>query len=309
MMIPVLLGVSLVVFLVMHLTPGDPAQLMLGQDATPSSLAELRRTLGLDQPLPEQYVIWLGSVLRGDLGQSIWDHRPVLWEVLKSFNATLLITVSALIISSVVGITGGIVAAVNHNSIIDRATMFAATLGVSMPAFWLGLVLMVNFSLNLRWLPPAGMYDPAGGDLLDLLRHLVLPALALAARAVAIVARITRSTMLEVVRQDYTRTARAKGLPMRTMLFRHALRNALIPIVTIIGVQVGYLLGGSVLVETVFGWPGLGALIIRGISTRDFPIVQGVTLLAAVVFVLVNLATDLLYQVIDPRVRYDGAGH
>jgi peptide/nickel transport system permease protein len=302
--LPVALGASLVVFLAIHLAPGDPAQLMLGQDATPAALAAIRRDLGLDRPLPAQYVIWLGKVVRGDLGQSIWTHRPVLPELFDKFRATFILTVSALLISSILGVIAGMIAAVRRNSIFDRVTMLAATVGVGMPAFWLGIVLMVVFSLELRWLPAAGMYSPIGGGGLDLIGHLVLPALALAARAVALVARITRSTMLEVVHQDYMRTAWAKGLPPRPVLVRHVLKNALIPIITVIGAQVGYLLGGAVLVETVFGWPGLGALALRGISTRDLPIVQGVTLFGAGVFILVNLAVDLSYLIVDPRIRY-----
>jgi peptide/nickel transport system permease protein len=302
---PVLLGVSVIVFMVLHLAPGDPAEVMLGANANKEDLDRLRTQLGLDQPLHVQYFTWISHVARGDLGRSLWMKRPVLGEVLERFKATILLTGSALLLSTLGGLALGIASATRANSLLDRLSGVASLFGASMPVFWLGIVLMVIFSLWLGWLPASGMYAPyGGGGLGDLLAHLVLPAVTLAAASVTIIARLTRATMLETLGQDYVRTARAKGLGERTVVWRHALKNALIPIVTVVGVQAGYLLGGAVLTETVFAWPGVGTLVIQGILARDMPLVQGGVLVIALSFVLVNLLVDTLYAWLDPRIKF-----
>ena len=306
LLVPVLAGVSIVIFMVLHLSPGDPVEIMLGSQATQDDRDRLRRDLGLDQPLPVQYAHWLGQVVRGDLGRSLWMKRPVLAEVLGRFKATLVLTGTALVLSTVAGIALGVASASRPHSVLDRTSTVASLFGASMPSFWLGIVLMVVFALRLGWLPASGMYAPYdGGDLRDLLAHLALPAVTLAAASVTIVARLTRAAMLETLGQDYIRTARAKGVMERAVVLRHGLKNALIPIVTVVGVQAGYLLGGAVLTETVFAWPGVGTLMVQGILARDFPLVQGCVLVVALSFVLVNLAVDLLYAWLDPRIRYE----
>ena len=306
LLVPVLLGVSVTIFMVLHLSPGDPAEIMLGSQATQADLERLRAELGLNEPLHVQYVHWLGLVVRGDLGRSIWMKRPVLGEVLGRFKATLILTGAGLVLSTVIGLALGIASAVRPNSLLDRLSAVASLFGASMPVFWLGIVLMVIFALWLGWLPASGMFAPyGGGDLRDLLVHLALPAVTLAAASVTIIARLTRSTMLETLGQDYIRTARAKGVVERAVVLRHGLKNALIPIVTVVGVQAGYLLGGAVLTETVFAWPGVGTLMVQGILARDFPLVQGCVLVVALSFVLINLVVDLLYAWLDPRIRYE----
>ena len=306
LLVPVLAGVSIVIFLVLHLSPGDPAEIMLGSQATKEDLARLREQMGLNEPLPVQYVHWISHVLRGDLGRSLWMKRPVLPEVLQRLKATLLLTVTALVLSTVVGLAFGVASAAWPRSLLDRFSAAASLFGASMPSFWLGIVLMVIFALWLGWLPASGMFAPyGGGGAADLLSHLVLPAVTLAAASVTIVARLTRSTMLEALGQDYIRTARAKGVTEGFVVLRHGLKNALIPIVTVIGVQAGYLLGGAVLTETVFAWPGVGTLMVQGILARDFPLVQGCVLVVALSFALINLGVDLLYAWLDPRIRYE----
>ena len=306
LLVPVLAGVSVVIFMVLHLSPGDPVEIMLGSQATQEDRARLRAELGLDQPLHVQYGRWLGHVARGDLGRSLWMKRPVLDEVLGRFKATLVLTGTALLLSSLTGVALGVASATRPDSVLDRLSAVASLFGASMPTFWLGIVLMVIFALWLGWLPASGMYAAyGGGDLRDLLAHLVLPAVTLAAASVTIIARLTRATMLETLGQDYIRTARAKGVVERAVVLRHGLKNALIPIVTVVGVQAGYLLGGAVLTETVFAWPGVGTLMVQGILARDFPLVQGCVLVVALSFVLVNLAVDLLYAWLDPRIRYE----
>jgi len=306
LLVPVLMGVSVIVFLVLHLAPGDPAEIMLGSQATQADRMRLRADLGLDDPLYVQYGRWMGHVVQGDLGRSLWMRRPVLGEVLTRLKATLLLTVTALVISSIGGVALGVLSATRPNSLLDRTSAVASLFGASMPVFWLGIVLMVLFSLVLGWLPASGMYAPyGGGDLVDLVKHLVLPAITLAAASITIVARLTRAAMLEVLGQDFIRTARAKGLVERSVVVRHALKNAMVPIVTVIGVQAGYLLGGAVLTETVFAWPGVGTLMVQGILARDIPLVQGCVLVVALTFVLVNLTVDLLYAFLDPRIRYE----
>jgi peptide/nickel transport system permease protein len=306
LLVPVLVGVSVIVFMVLHLSPGDPVEIMLGAQATQEDRARLRADLGLDQPVHVQYVRWLGHVARGDLGRSLWMKRPVLAEVLLRFQATLILAGTALLLSTALGIALGVASATRPNSLLDRLSATASLFGASMPSFWLGIVLMVVFALRLGWLPASGMYAPyGGGGLLDLLAHLLLPAVTLAAASVTIIARLTRATMLETLGQDYIRTARAKGVVERGVVLRHGLKNALIPIVTVVGVQAGYLLGGAVLTETVFAWPGVGTLMVQGILARDVPLVQGCVLVVALSFVLVNLAVDLVYAWLDPRIRYE----
>jgi len=303
---PVLVGVSIVIFGVLHLSPGDPAEIMLGSQATKEDLVRLRESLGLNEPLPIQYVHWMGHVVRGDLGRSIWMKRPVLPEVLGRLGATLLLTGTALLLSTAGGLALGVASAAWPRSLLDRLSAVASLFGASMPSFWLGIVLMVIFALWLGWLPASGMYASyGGGGVGDLLSHLILPAVTLAAASITIIARLTRSTMLETLGQDFVRTARAKGVAESGVLLRHGLKNALIPIVTVVGVQAGYLLGGAVLTETVFAWPGVGTLMVQGILARDFPLVQGCVLVVALAFAVINLAVDLLYAWLDPRIRYE----
>jgi peptide/nickel transport system permease protein len=301
----VVLGVTVIVFAIIHIVPGDPAMVILGPLATQDDVAQLRRQLGLDDPLYVQYLRWISRVIRGDLGRSIATSVLVFPEVLAKFKATFILASAALLVSTSFGMLAGVTSAVRPRSFVDQATMVLALLGVSMPVFWLGIMLMLFFSLRLNWLPATGMYSPAGGGISDLLAHLILPAITLGAASMAIVARMTRSSMLEVLSQDYVRTARAKGLREQSVVYRHALSNALIPIVTIVGVQMGYLLGGAVLTETVFAWPGIGTLMVKAIFARDFPMVQGAVLLVALVFSLVNLIVDLSYALLDPRIRYE----
>ena len=306
LLVPVLVGVSIVIFGVLHLSPGDPAEIMLGSQATQEDLARLREALGLNEPLPVQYAHWVSHVVRGDLGRSIWMKRPVLPEVLGRLGATLLLTGTALLLSTVGGLALGVASAAWPRSLLDRSSAVASLFGASMPSFWLGIVLMVVFALWLGWLPASGMYASyGGGGLGDVLSHLILPAVTLAAASITIIARLTRSTMLETLGQDFVRTARAKGVAEAGVLLRHGLKNALIPIVTVVGVQAGYLLGGAVLTETVFAWPGVGTLMVQGILARDFPLVQGCVLVVALAFAVINLAVDLLYAWFDPRIRYE----
>ena len=248
----------------------------------------------------------MGHVLRGDLGRSLWMKRPVLDEVLRRFRATLVLTASALLLSTLGGIALGVASAMRPHSWLDRVSTVTSLFGASMPVFWLGIVLMVVFSLWLGWLPASGMWAPyGGGNLLDLAAHLVLPAVTLAAASMTIIARLTRSTMLDILGQDYIRTARAKGLVEGSVVFRHGLKNALIPIVTVVGVQAGYLLGGAVLTETVFAWPGVGLLMVQGILARDFPVVQATVIINGAMVVIASLLVDVCYAVIDPRIRYE----
>jgi peptide/nickel transport system permease protein len=306
LLVPVLVGVSIVIFGVLHLSPGDPAEIMLGSQATQEDLARLRASLGLNEPLPVQYAHWMAHVVRGDLGRSIWRKRPVLPEVLGRLGATLLLTGTALLLSTIGGLALGVSSAAWPRSLLDRFSAVASLFGASMPSFWLGIVLMVVFALWLGWLPASGMFAPyGGGGVGDLLSHLILPAVTLAAASITIIARLTRSTMLETLGQDYVRTARAKGVAEGGVLLRHGLKNALIPIVTVVGVQAGYLLGGAVLTETVFAWPGVGTLMVQGILARDFPLVQGCVLVVALAFAVINLGVDLLYAWLDPRIRYE----
>lgn len=302
--LPVLFGVTVVVFAILHLAPGDPAEILLGNEANAESLAVLREAMGLEDPLPVQYVNWAGRMLSGDFGRSLVLGREVLPEVLVRFEATLILTFAALFVAVVLGVGAGVIAAVRQHSIFDSGVMLVALAGVSMPVFFTGVVAILVFAMNLRWLPSAGMMPAAGGDGWDMLRHLILPAVTLGLVSAAILARMTRSAMLEVIRQDCIRTARAKGAGERRVIYVHALRNASITIVTVLGMQFGYLPSGSVIVESVFSKPGLGQMMVRAIQARDYPMVQGDVLFVAAIFVFVNLAVDLLYAWLDPRIRY-----
>jgi ABC-type dipeptide/oligopeptide/nickel transport system permease component len=294
--IPVLFGVSLLVFSMLQLVPGDPVQLMLSEfQTTPEQVARLRSQLHLDEPLPVQFGRFVWNAVHGDLGTSIRTRRPVTAEIADNFPSTLQLAAAGLLVAALLGVTLGIVAATHQQSWLELGSMLVALLGVSMPSFWLGLLLIFAVSLRLRLLPATG-----GGDL----QHLILPALTLGLGAAAILARLTRSSMLEVLRQEYVTTARAKGLREWAVIGRHALKNALIPVVTIFGLQFGQLLAGTFVVETVFARPGLGRLIVDGILNKDFPMVQGVVLVVATSYVLVNLLVDLVYAVLDPRIRY-----
>jgi peptide/nickel transport system permease protein/oligopeptide transport system permease protein len=295
--VPVLLGVVFVVMLTVELIPGDAVALMLGEHATKDAVARLRDHLGLDKPLPIRYVEYVGRLVKGDLGRSIQQNRPVVDELADAWPATLQLTIAALVIAALGGVTAGVVSAVWPNSFFDAIARLASLFGLSMPVFWTGLVLIVVFALWLPWLPVGGVGTPA---------HLVLPAVTLALPSVAMLARMTRSSVLEVLREDYVRTARAKGVAERLVVAKHALRNAAIPILTLLGLQAGQLMGGAVLTETVFAWPGLGRLMVKAIFARDYVLLQGAVLVFALAFVLINLAVDLAYGALDPRVSRQG---
>jgi len=304
LMAPVLFGVTVVVFLVISLIPGDPAHAILGTFATPENVKELNAALGLDKPLPEQYVIWIGHVLTGDFGRSYVLHRPVIVEIGDRLFPTLLLAGTALVLSSVFGILFGIIAAVRQNGWQDKLITVTVLIGISTPSFWLGILLIFWFGVRLAWLPVGGMVDLFGdGGFADLVRHLILPSFALAAVAGAVLVRLTRGSMLEVLRQDYIRTARAKGLSERSVIYKHAFRNAFINVIPVLGIEAGFVLGGAVYIETVFQWPGIGRMLVQAISTRDILLVQGGVLIIAVAYVFINLVTDLAQSVLDPRIR------
>ncbi len=322
--IPVLLGVSVLVFSFVHLIPGDPAVTMLGERATPQKVAEVRARLGLDRPIHEQYLLYIGKAIRGDLGVSIVRGDPVFTDILHRFPATVELAVAAIVIAILFGIPIGIVSAVWRKSLIDSLSRVLALTGVSMPIFWLGVMLAWVFAVELHWLPTgarldsAADYEPMTHFVLidavlqrnwamipDALRHLVLPAVALATIPLAVIARMMRASMLEVLSRDYIRTADAKGLSRAAVVLRHGLRNALLPVLTVVGLQVGSLLAGAILTETIFSWPGIGRWVYESIESRDYPIVQGASLFIGVVVVVVNLLTDLLYAAVDPRIKYD----
>lgn len=320
---PVLLAVSLIIFLIMHFAPGDPAALFLGQMVTPEDLEKVRREMGLDDPLHIQYLRFLKEAVKGDLGISYYTKQSVLSELLRLFPATVELAIASMVIALLVGISAGVISALKQNSIFDNVSMVVALGGVSMPVFWVGLILMWVFSFKLGWTPISGrlavqidLKQITGlfvidsiitgniAALRDSLRHLILPALSLATISMGIIARFTRSSMLEVIRQDYIRTARAKGVSEALVIFKHAFKNALIPVVTVVGLQFGLLLGGAVVTETVFSWPGIGNVIIVSILRRDYPMVQGALLLLALLYVIINLLVDVSYSYLDPRIRY-----
>jgi ABC-type dipeptide/oligopeptide/nickel transport system permease component len=295
-LVPVLLGVSVLVFGIMKLVPGDVAQVLVGTEGTAEDVQNIRHALGLDQPIYIQYGLFLVHLTTGDLGRSAVTRRPVTDEIASRIRPTAELGLAALVLAIVVGLTAGTISATRQYSLWDHLATLIALIGVSMPIFWLGLMLMLLFSVTLRWLPSSGAGTPA---------QLVLPALALGAASSAIIARQTRSGLLEVLRQDYVRTARAKGLVEQVVVLRHALKNAMIPTVTVVGLQVGYLLGGAVVTETVFARPGLGRLLVDSIASRDIVVVQATIMLLSGVFVLVNLGVDLLYVGLDPRIRFE----
>jgi len=322
--VPVLIGVSCIVFSFTHLIPGDPAVAMLGERATPQRVAEVRAQLGLDEPLYTQYFIYVGKILRGDLGASILRGDPVLRDLVRRFPATVELATSAILIAILVGVPMGIISAVWRNSFFDGVSRLVALAGVSMPIFWLGLMLAWCFGVVLGWLPTGfrlgtdvtlvtvtnfnildSLLTKNPAALVSSLRHLILPAIALSTIPMAVIARMTRASLLEVLSQDYIRTAESKGLPQRSVILRHAMRNALLPVMTVTGLQVGRLLAGAILTETIFSWPGIGLWIYESIQARDYPIVQGATLFIATIFVMVNLLTDVLYASVDPRIKYD----
>lgn len=295
MAIPTLLGVTVLVFGIVRMLPGDPAQTLAGVYATRDTVERVRRELGLDQPIHMQYVQFMSGLFQGDLGRSIRTGRPVSIEVWERLLPTLELTAMSLLLATLFGITAGVVSASKPYSLFDYTSMALALVGVSAPVFWLGLMLMLLFSVQLGWLPAAGR---------GTINHLILPSIALAANSIALIARFTRSTMLEVLRMEYVGTARAKGLREPTVILRHAFRNALIPVITIVGLRFGTLLSGAVLTETVFNWPGVGRLMVDSILARDYPVVQGAVLMVAGSFVVINLVVDLLYSVVNPRVQY-----
>src|SRR5262245_31737442 len=289
--IPVLLGVIFVVMLTLELIPGDPVTLMLGDAATKENVARFREQLGLDRPLLVRYVRYLGQVVSGDLGRSIQQNRPVADELAEAWPATLQLATAALLLAALAGVATGIVSAVCPNSLFDALSRLGSLFGLSMPVFWTGLVLIVVFAFWLPWLPVGGVGSPA---------HFVLPAVTLALPSIAMIARMTRSSVLEVLREDYVRTARAKGVGERLVVIKHALRNAAIPILTLLGLQAGQLMGGAVLTETVFAWPGLGRLMVKAIFARDYVLLQGAVLIFALALVVINLVVDLAYGALDP---------
>lgn len=292
--IPVLFGVSLAVFLMVHLIPGDPAALIAGNEATRADVENVRQSLGLHRPLPAQYVGFLGKALTGDFGKSFRTGRPVLEEIMPRYLNTMALGAIALAIAVLIGMASGIVSAVRRHTVFDNAALLLSLAGVSMPTFFLGLLLMLVFSVWLGWLPLSGK---------DTWLHYILPAITLSTASIAIVSRVMHASLIEVLHEDYVRTARAKGQRESLVIWRHAVRNALIPVVTVAGLQLGYLLGGAVVTETVFAWPGLGRLLVQSILARDFPVVQASVLLLATTFVAINLITDLIYGLLDPRIR------
>jgi peptide/nickel transport system permease protein len=301
-LVPVLFGLCVLSFVLLALVPGDPVTAMLGMEADPTAIATLRAKYALDQPLPLRFAAWFGHVLIGDLGRSIQTGRPVTTTVLTALVPTLQLGLAALFVSLCIAIPAGIIAAARRNSAADMAASVAALTGLSLPSFWLGILLILALSIRVPLLPSSG-YVPILTNPLDAMRHLILPALTLGVAMAAATMRMTRAAMLDVLSMDYIRTARAKGLSRHRVVWRHALRNALLPVVTLVGLQLGQLLGGVVVTESVFAWPGIGKLTVDAIFARDYPVVQGAILVTATLFVLINLGTDLLYAVLDPRLR------
>ncbi|MCP4718830.1 MAG: ABC transporter permease [Desulfobacteraceae bacterium] len=294
--IPVLLGITLMLFFMLRMLPGDPAQVLAGQMASPQDVEMIRTQLGLDQPVHIQYAAFLNRLLHLDLGLSARTQNPVTQEIWARLPNTILLALCAITLACVFGIPAGIIAAVRPYSWVDYLVTIASLFGISMPVFWLGIMLMIVFSITLQWLPAGGI---------GTWKHLVLPSVTLAAFVVAFIARMTRSSMLEVLSQDYVTTARSKGLREKVIIIKHALKNALIPIITVVGLQFGLLLGGAVLTETVFAWPGLGRLIVDSILARDYAMIQGSILIFGLLYTLVNLVVDLIYAFVDPRIRYE----
>jgi peptide/nickel transport system permease protein len=296
MLIPVLFGVTLVSFSLLHMVPGDPAEVLGGQEATKEDIDRIRKEYGLDRPLVVQYLHFVANAARGDLGISIQSRHPVRDLLFQRLAFTLQLSLASVVVAAALGLLAGIISSTRQYSFFDTASMLGALFGISMPIFWLGLLLMLVFAARLHWLPSGGTGS---------IRHLILPAIALGSASAAVIARMTRASMLEVTRQDYIRTARATGYQERVIIFRHALKNAMIPILTVFGLEFGSMLGGAVLTETVFSLPGIGRLLVEGIFARDYPVVQGAMILVAATFVLVNLLTDVAYAFFDPRIRYE----
>ncbi|MET3600362.1 ABC transporter permease [Martelella mangrovi] len=302
--IPVLLGLTVIVFAIMAMIPGDPATAILGSYATPENVERINKALGLDKPLVQQYFIWLGNILHGDFGRSYTQNRPVIDIITERFGNTLILAGTSLVLCSILGLLPGIVSAVRQYGATDKLVTFFVLIGISVPSFWLGLLLILLFAVKLQCLPASGMYAIyGGGGPLDLFKHLILPAFTLSVVATGVVARLTRTSMLEVLRQDYIRTARAKGLKERRVIMRHAFKAALVSVIPVLGIQAGFVLGGAVYIETVFQWPGIGSMLVTAISTRDLLTVQGGVLIVAAAYVLFNLVADVVQSMLDPRLR------
>jgi len=303
-LIPIMFIVGIFVFFIIHLIPGNPAAMMLGPEATPEEIDAFSRTMGLDRPIPIQFVEWISNVVKGDFGMSLFfQGQPVTEVVFEHFQVTLTLTVLGVILAIVFGIITGVIAAINHNNLLDRIIMVRTSAGVSIPNFWLGLMLVLFFSIRLSILPPAG-FKPLSAGLGESLRYLILPAITLAFGQTSLIARMTRSNMLEVLRSDYVRTAKAKGLSELMVNYKHALKNVLIPVITIIGLSFANLMGGAVVTEQIFNIPGVGRLLIKSVFTRDYPVIEGIVLYIAAMWVIINLVTDVLYVIIDPRIEY-----
>jgi len=303
-LIPIMFIVGIFVFFIIHLIPGNPAAMMLGPEATQEEIDAFSRSMGLDRPIPIQFVEWISNVIKGDFGMSLFFQGQQVTEVVfEHFKVTLTLTVLGVILAIILGIITGVIAAINHNNLLDRTIMVITSAGVSIPNFWLGLMLVLFFSIRLSILPPAG-FKPLSAGLGESLRYLILPAITLAFGQTSLIARMTRSNMLEVLRSDYVRTAKAKGLSELMVNYKHALKNVLIPVITIIGLSFANLMGGAVVTEQIFNIPGVGRLLIKSVFTRDYPVIEGIVLYIAAMWVIINLVTDVLYVIIDPRIEY-----
>ena len=302
--IPVVLGITIIVFLIISLIPGDPATAILGSYATPENVAKINKDLGLDKSLPERYLIWLGNIIQGDFGRSFSLNRPVIDEVMERFNATLILSGTAFVLCSFFGILVGTISAARQYTLTDKFITFVVLIGISIPSFFLGMMMILTFAVRLKLFPVSGMYAIwGGGDLPDLINHLVMPSIALAIVATGVVARISRNAVLEILRQDYVRTARAKGVKERSILISHVLRVAIVTILPVLGLQAGFVLSGSVYIEIVFQWPGVGRMLVDAILKRDIILVQGGVVFVSICYVFFNIAVDVLQRVLDPRIR------
>ena len=302
--IPVVLGITIIVFLIISLIPGDPATAILGSYATPENVAKINKDLGLDKSLPERYLIWLGNIIQGDFGRSFSLNRPVIDEVMERFNATLILSGTAFVLCSFFGILVGTISAARQYTLTDKFITFIVLIGISIPSFFLGMMMILTFAVRLKLFPVSGMYAIwGGGDLPDLISHLVMPSIALAIVATGVVARISRNAVLEILRQDYVRTARAKGVKERSILISHVLRVAIVTILPVLGLQAGFVLSGSVYIEIVFQWPGVGRMLVDAILKRDIILVQGGVVFVSICYVFFNIAVDVLQRVLDPRIR------
>ena len=302
--IPVVLGITIIVFLIISLIPGDPATAILGSYATPENVAKINKDLGLDKSLPERYLIWLGNIIQGDFGRSFSLNRPVIDEVMERFNATLILSWTAFVLCSFFGILVGTISAALQYTLTDKFITFIVLIGISIPSFFLGMMMILTFAVRLKLFPVSGMYAIwGGGDLPDLINHLVMPSIALAIVATGVVARISRNAVLEILRQDYVRTARAKGVKERSILISHVLRVAIVTILPVLGLQAGFVLSGSVYIEIVFQWPGVGRMLVDAILKRDIILVQGGVVFVSICYVFFNIAVDVLQRVLDPRIR------